>query len=224
MSPIIIFIEGNIGSGKTTFLQNLTTTNYNYQILYEPVDKWIKEGMLDRFYSDPYLYSYDFQLYCLKTRYELFSQIDITKDYIFIERSPFCDENVFAENCLRQQTNKLNQYKDVWNNYMEEKYISDYNYPYHFLYIDENYENCYEHIKQRGRNQENKISLEYLETLQHLHTNWFNNYNEILFDNFTFHKKNNTSYIKVKNYDIRKKDNVNLIIDKVIQYINKGFI
>ena len=53
MKPIIIFIEGNIGAGKTTFLKNIDTKKYKIQKLFEPVDEWIQSGMLHKFYKDP---------------------------------------------------------------------------------------------------------------------------------------------------------------------------
>ena len=137
MKPIIIFIEGNIGSGKTTFLKNLDVNSINSQKIFEPVDQWIESGMLKKFYKDPKKHAYEFQLYCLKTRFELFSKIDNTKDIVFIERSPMCDRYVFAEICLKDQCDKLSRYQDIWNQYMNQIYTSKFNYPYHFIYIDE---------------------------------------------------------------------------------------
>ena len=60
MSPKIFFIEGNIGSGKSTFLKNLEKYNLltNVQFIQEPVNEWKetkdKDGIniLEHFYSD----------------------------------------------------------------------------------------------------------------------------------------------------------------------------
>ena len=41
-SPIILSIEGNIGSGKSTILRFLEENNYDRDIIFlkEPVDRW----------------------------------------------------------------------------------------------------------------------------------------------------------------------------------------
>ena len=43
MNPIIYTVEGNIGSGKSTFLKNLKCSD-KIHILQEPVDEWFKMG------------------------------------------------------------------------------------------------------------------------------------------------------------------------------------
>ena len=40
MSPTIIFVEGNIGSGKTTFLSLLEKKYPIGSVIYEPLEKW----------------------------------------------------------------------------------------------------------------------------------------------------------------------------------------
>ena len=103
MSPKIIFIEGNIGAGKTTFLKNIEENNKNIQVIYEPVNEWRESGMLKKFYQDPKHFGKIFQFYCLYTRFKLFDEIDTTVDYVFIERSMMCDNFVFARNCLSEE-------------------------------------------------------------------------------------------------------------------------
>ena len=57
---MIIYIEGNIGTGKTTLLEILKTyfPNKNNNVIYEPVDQWklVKDengvNLLDKFYSN----------------------------------------------------------------------------------------------------------------------------------------------------------------------------
>ena len=51
------FVEGNIGSGKSTFLKKLST---EFKVVQEPVDEWSKmknassgKNILEEFYEDP---------------------------------------------------------------------------------------------------------------------------------------------------------------------------
>jgi len=38
--PFTVVVEGNIGSGKTTFLQRFSDLNDEVTVLAEPVDRW----------------------------------------------------------------------------------------------------------------------------------------------------------------------------------------
>ena len=73
----IISLEGNIGAGKTTILNELTNNNENEKkIVYmrEPVDLWEKikdkegETILSKFYKDPNKYAFSFQIMAFTTR------------------------------------------------------------------------------------------------------------------------------------------------------------
>ena len=67
---MIIYIEGNIGTGKTTLLEIIKTyfPNKNNTVIYEPVDQWklVKDehgvNLLDKFYSDIQKWSFAFQM------------------------------------------------------------------------------------------------------------------------------------------------------------------
>ena len=169
MSPIIIFVEGNIGTGKTTFLNNIICTD-NIQILYEPVDEWKHIGILEKFYEDPIKYCYLFQSYCLHTRFKLFDQIDPSKEVVFIERSIMCDKNVFATTCLEQGfLTKIEM--DIyirWYYY----YINQIPYKYTFLYLKCEPQTSYKRMKERHRDEENNISIDYLSKLNDAHNKW----------------------------------------------------
>ena len=65
---MIIYIEGNIGSGKSTFiseLQKYIDKNCKYaEILQEPVEQWLKlkdskgKNVLEHYYSDSKKYAF----------------------------------------------------------------------------------------------------------------------------------------------------------------------
>ena len=68
--PLRIYIEGNIGSGKTTFCKYLQEyfKDKNIGIALEPLDRWLdtkdKDGfnILDLYYKDSAKYSFVFQM------------------------------------------------------------------------------------------------------------------------------------------------------------------
>ena len=58
MKPIIISVEGNIGSGKSTLVKLMKSQFPSCKFLFEPVDTWLKttdsddQNILDKFYQD----------------------------------------------------------------------------------------------------------------------------------------------------------------------------
>ena len=148
MSPVIIYVEGNIGTGKSTFLKQLddTTlkTKYNYDVIYEPVDKWQNIGILEKFYSDPKKYCYLFQSYCLFTRFQLLQNIDQNLNYIFIERSIFSDKYVFANGCWKLGQLEHIEY-DIYNKWFNE-FLLKHPLNYYHIYLQVAPKICLERI------------------------------------------------------------------------------
>ena len=71
--PYTILVEGNIGSGKTTFLDKFLDRQDEVELLAEPVDRWRNLGgrnLLDLMYSDPARHSFLFQSYVQLTMVE----------------------------------------------------------------------------------------------------------------------------------------------------------
>lgn len=73
-SPIVktIAVEGNVGCGKSTFLQYLSK-NPNVEIYPESVERWRNINginLLQLMYSNPRKYAFPFQLYATLTMLE----------------------------------------------------------------------------------------------------------------------------------------------------------
>lgn len=213
MAPIIVFVEGNIGTGKTTFLKTIKSEKYKIQVLLEPVDEWIKSGMLGKFYEDPDTYDLMFQTYCLFTRLKQFEKIDKSMDYVFIERSIYCDCNVFAKVCLTQ-FNKYDKYMIVYNQFLE--LIKEmYDMPYYFLYLYKTPNECLKQIETRGRAEEDGITLDYLNEIHTYHENWLQT--DRKFNNINYFCKISINVFMCHgDYDVRKKDCVNEILNEFI--------
>ena len=70
----LVYVEGNIGTGKSTFIENLRqviSKNYpelSFTVVQEPVDQWMAmkdqngKNLLEHFYSDQVKYSFPFQM------------------------------------------------------------------------------------------------------------------------------------------------------------------
>ena len=116
--PLIISIEGNIGSGKSTFIKKLEEHwNSSSQLdekriffLSEPVDEWLTikdendEHILSKFYNDQEKYSFTFQMMAYISRLNKLKQaIEMLKlkknDEIITERS-LMTINMFLLKCL----------------------------------------------------------------------------------------------------------------------------
>lgn len=181
MSPKIFFIEGNIGSGKSTFLKNLEKYNLltNVQFIQEPVNEWKetkdKDGIniLEHFYSDMNRHCYTFQSFAFISRINQLDQIDDTKSYVFIERSVFCDKNVFARSCYETKIMSDIEWKiyNKWFDWMVQKYKEIFDRSY-IIYLATSSETAIKRINKRGREEETTITLEYIDMLNKKHEEW----------------------------------------------------
>lgn len=176
--PLIICVEGNIGTGKTTFLNILE--KFGYFVVREPVDIWKEHGLLGNFYEDMSRWSYTFQNYAFMTRLQVMRNIFKTrKRVVFVERSIYTDRNVFAKNL--HNDGKLSDmewkiYKEwfVWLKKIYNKAGCPVE-PDGFVYLKALPTVSHERIKKRARSEEDCIQLEYLTRLHRDHENWLLN-------------------------------------------------
>jgi deoxyadenosine/deoxycytidine kinase len=186
--PVIISIEGNIGSGKSTLVKHLRKVNVDWIFLDEPVTEWEKvkndkgESLLQLFYKDMPRWSYTFQNYAYITRMR--KLIDITKKkynkqtYIITERSVYTDRHVFAEMLLKDgkmTQMEMNMYLN-WFNLLHEFATID-----HVVYLRTDSKKCLERINKRSRVGESNITIDYLLSLELQHDKWINNHEKSLF-------------------------------------------
>jgi deoxyadenosine/deoxycytidine kinase len=172
---MMVLIEGNIGAGKTTVGRNIAKSGH-FGFIEEPTAIW-REGfasnMLELFYSDSNRWAFTFQICAFVTRaktwHEIWQRTD--RNQVILERSIFCDRYVFAENCYRSGLFSLAEYQlytGMWD-FVVSKYCDE---PDLILYLRTPAEVCLERIKQRGRDEESGIPMEYLLQLENLHDEW----------------------------------------------------
>lgn len=176
--PKIYFVEGNIGTGKSTFLSMIEKTyGDRFQVIYEPVDVWTNfkdksgKNILQYFYEDPKRFAYTFQNTAFVSRVEKLQEIDTTKEAVFIERSIWSDKNIFAKNCYESGMMSEIEYLlyEKWFSWLEKNLaICD----YEFIYLKCVPETSFLRMKTRSRNEESGVSLEYITQIHNQHETW----------------------------------------------------
>lgn len=182
---IIISIEGNIGVGKSTFVEKVLRTNWeNCEIVPEPIDLWNQitdsngKNILHTFYSDIKRYAYSFQNVACITRMMKMEETFRTSPnkYIFLDRSLATDANVFEKmlydsGMMTEQEHKMYMlWYDFYWKYVRDRSVNKSIYIY--LKCDTNV--CLERIQKRGRTEEKGITIEYLNDLNKYHDAWLN--------------------------------------------------
>ena len=172
---LMILLEGNIGAGKTTVGRTAAQSG-QVGFVEEPTQIW-REGfasnLLDLFYRDPHRWAFTFQICAFITRAKTWQEVLRLTDHsrVILERSIFCDRNVFAQNCLRtglMTSAEYELYAGLWE-FLVANYCVQ---PDLILYLRTPAEECMERIRERARSEEVGISLDYLVQLENLHDEW----------------------------------------------------
>ena len=166
----MIFVEGNIGTGKSTFLNKLAE---EFKVILEPVDEWTKtrnangRNLLEEFYSDPARNAYLFQSIAFRSRMKNI----VNQDSAIIERSIYTDRNVFAKTCREDGLISDIEWNDYcgWFDWLTEEFKVR---PTGFIYLRCDPMISYERIRKRSRSGEESISLDYLKKLHEKHEMW----------------------------------------------------
>ena len=173
---IIISIEGNIGSGKSTIVDYLKNnyTDKNIVYLQEPVDEWnnIKDEnnitILEKFYANQTKYSFAFQMMAYISRLDLLrnSIKNNPNSIIITERSLFTDKYVFAQ--MLYDSNKMEKieyeiYNKWFNSMIDLAPLSK------VIYLKTEPDDSYKRIKKRNRDGENQIPFEYIKECHEYH-------------------------------------------------------
>jgi deoxyadenosine/deoxycytidine kinase len=184
--PQIITVEGNIGAGKSTFLDNMKERyKHRHDVLFlqEPVDIWsqIKENgktILELFYENKLHYSFPFQVLAYTTRLRIIRE-SIEKAMnsnlittIIMERSLEADRYIFAQMLFDDkliESCNFDIYKwmsdDGLKNYSADKII----------WLKTPPDECFNRIRRRNRDGEENIDIDYLTRCDAYHTNWLSN-------------------------------------------------
>ena len=200
-----VAISGNIGAGKTS-LTELLAKHYGWDAHYEDV---IDNPYLDDFYNHMERWSFNLQIFFLKSRFEQLLKIKNNNKTIVQDRTIYEDAHIFAPNLKSMGLMNQRDFK----NYQElfELMESQIQGPDLLIYLRSNIPNLVNKIHKRGREYENSISIDYLSRLNERYEAWTSTYN-----------KGNIIKIDVDDIDfVENKQDLELIILNIDNEIKK---
>lgn len=167
-----IAIAGNIGAGKTS-LTELISKHYGWQAHYEDV---IDNPYLDDFYTHMERWSFNLQIYFLRSRFQQLLAFKNNPKTIVQDRTVYEDAHIFAPNLNAMGLMSQRDYK----NYIElfnlmESLVEG---PDMLIYLRSSIPNLVSKIHKRGRDYENSISIEYLSRLNERYEAWISTYDK----------------------------------------------
>lgn len=169
----LIYVEGIIGSGKSTVLQNCAKKYPGILVMPECVSDWqnlhTQRGetinLLELYYKDTKKWGFTFQIQVLKTLAERHHSITTSEAVVMAERSLQSSVKLFSHLAWESQLLSSLEYTIInnWYDYLRQSTPIE---PTHVLYLATSAEIAMERINQRGRPEEKTLSVEYLERLR----------------------------------------------------------
>jgi len=159
-------VAGNIGVGKT-HLTNYLGQRLRWETFFEPV---VENPYLDDFYGDMSRWSFQLQVYFLSKRFDMHRKMMDGMLSCIQDRTIYEDAEIFART-LHQ--NGAMDDRD-FENYLSlfacmTSYLLA---PNAIIYLRANVDTLVERIKLRGRDYEQDIDRDYLETLNRAYDDW----------------------------------------------------
>jgi deoxynucleoside kinase len=174
---MILCVEGNIGSGKSTFMAKLKEAFQDREdvcFLDEPVDTWSnfkdeEGGIIEHYYKDQKAWGFSFQMLAYISRLSILRKALAEPKYrlIITERSLLTDKHVFCKMLFEQDIIHPIQYQ-IYQAWFDEFRTKD---EYKFVYLRTSPEVAHQRVNKRGRKGES-IPLEYLEECHRYHEEW----------------------------------------------------
>lgn len=173
MSSKLIYVEGIIGAGKSTFVQNLSKHMSKLTSVQEPVDEWQKDGILEKYYKDMRRWALSFQLRIVHDKIKLLNSLEFDNDNIYV-----VERSIYSDKCF---TNTLNHFdilddfdyklstdvRDIYEEYTKKS-------PDLIIYLRPTIKKCMNRVKKRNRKEEKDLTVEYQEVLLRYHDTLFN--------------------------------------------------
>jgi deoxyadenosine/deoxycytidine kinase len=172
-NPYRIFIEGNLGAGKSTVLTYLKKSFAHLaDCSEEPLEKWINfngANLLGEMYLHPKEKSFILQSHIQFTML----QVQLKKSqapFRITERSLLSEKLVFIQNLIDNkfispvETDVLNEWFNFSNSLIP---VVD-----EIIYLQTSPQTAFDRLSSRNRNEETPVSLEYISQIHNLYENW----------------------------------------------------
>jgi deoxyadenosine/deoxycytidine kinase len=177
----VVCVEGNIASGKSTFLrffrQLAKVKKLSVEVIEEPVDKWRclqgltgQHNLLEAHYKDPKRWSFAFQSYVQLTMMQM-HECKVSTSVKMMERSLHSARHCFVEN-LKERHFLTDAEYEILVRYYEWMRATRSVKPDMIIYLQTTPELVKERILARGRPEEANIKVDYLKRLHELHEMW----------------------------------------------------
>jgi len=162
-----ICIEGNIGSGKSSFCQ-MIGNEYNSKVILEEFDE---NPFLPYFYEDQDKYAFAVELFFMTERHKQLEKALISQD-LFHEFS--ISDYTFVKNLLFARKNLNERELRIYNKIFQ-VLNNDVPRPDIIVYFHRNVDILLQQIAKRGRSFEKNITAEYLTKIQNSYFEYFRN-------------------------------------------------
>lgn len=178
-AKVVVFIEGNINSGKSTLLSRLKEQQQQQQEseTMEVMPELFSDcDLLAKRYAEPEKYSYAFQkhvLQCYKTQYERAVKLAGAR-FVVIERSVDSTINVFCKNLLSKNLLTKDQFEELEQEANEiRSVLADSAAPIAIkrVFLSSSVELCKERVDS-GNKFARQIDGELLRQIDNLHSEW----------------------------------------------------
>jgi deoxyadenosine/deoxycytidine kinase len=181
MPHLILSLDGNIGAGKSTLLSEIRRAFPSFHVVDEPVGQWTSlhhsngKNLLELFYEDKKRWAYTFQNCAILTRlkniHDAVARLPISTELqvIITERSVLTDKYVFAQ--MLRDAGVLDPLE--WELYDSWFTIFGSQHPVGgIIYLSTSASTSKDRIQTRGRQGEEGIAMDYLDSLDAQHQKW----------------------------------------------------
>jgi deoxyadenosine/deoxycytidine kinase len=165
-----IAIAGNIGTGKTSLLEFLSSS-YDAEPFYEPNEE---NPYLEDFYRDMKRWAFPSQLYFLSSKFRIHQQADRHSGVVIQDRTIFEDAEIFATALRQMNMIDRRDWDTYWNFY--QTILGAIQAPDLMIYLRCSMRTLRKRIRLRGRAMEQDIPLDYLKRLERLYEEWVSGY------------------------------------------------
>lgn len=197
----VITIAGTVGVGKSTLTKALAEC-FNFRTSFENVDH---NPYLDKFYNDFERWSFHLQIYFLAERFKEQKRMFEYGGGFIQDRSIYEDVDIFAKMHQEQGTmspEDFETYSELFNAMVMTPYFPK---PDVLIYLECDYDDVINRIKQRGRQVEIETDTAYWQKLYQRYEDWISEFNACP-----------VVRVNINEYDLHEDpETLNPVIDKI---------